>query len=94
MREKTSSVTQLVKIIANEVFDERIKEFILSSNAEEAIKNVQSTLEQAGRPWEEGEEQLLTSEFNMALAQIAKNHSRSVGAIRAKIKVRLRSETL
>lgn len=104
MREKSNSVTHLVKIVAREVIAEndiaakqlveRIRDLEKSignlnlkigTSLHEAIDTVKSTLENAGGIWSRFEDQSLVHEVDMALATIAKNHKRSVGAIRVRI---------
>jgi len=97
-RESTNSMTKLTKVIALEVtkprFEKledkinRLKEtlcFHLNMDVTEMVKSVQSSLKSAGDPWQYAEDGLLVDEVKMAIAQIAKNHNRSHGAIRARI---------
>lgn len=91
-REKTNSITHLVKIVAGEVFDEKIKELHFERPivhkvvmAEDFISGIVSSLEKANSFWTKEEDALLSNEIDVAIAQIAKNHRRSFGAIRARI---------
>ena len=97
-REKSNSVTHLVKIVAKEIFDEEIgvlgvedrlkalegKGFVGSASA--MFSNIVSSLENAGDPWDRKEDELLLKEVNLAVSVIAKNHRRSEGAIRSRMK--------
>ncbi len=93
IREKTNSITHLVKIVASEVFDIDIKELesrvfnrcMAALNQESFINDVQLSLKRAGEPWPQDEDELLVREVEIAIKQIAKNHKRSVGAIESRI---------
>jgi len=107
MREKTNSITHLVKIVANEIFHEKLlflttkvdsltaqineldtgvpKE--LRVDFHEKLCAIQSSLSSAGASWEKNEKILLQQELSIAIAQIAKNHDRTTGAILARIRV-------
>jgi len=94
MREKTDSITHLVKIVAGEVFDKKVREKYEYSfdmqRAEETViasllGSITSSLKEAGQIWHPEEDQLLIQEVKVAMAQIAKNHNRSKGAIRSRI---------
>ena len=87
MREETSSITHLVKIVAAEVFEESFSRKIdlIEIDGEEAINSVKSTLEKAGDAWTPREDDLLVKETEMAIAQIAKNHQRSKVSITSRI---------
>lgn len=90
MRKESNSVTQLVKIIAEEVFEERIKKYNLEPiNTNDFVKKVNETIDYKGCPWEEGEDFLFEQEIKAAIAQIAKNHKRSEGAIKSRLKLRI-----
>ena len=83
-REKTSSITQLVKIVAREVCEE-----ILQEREEEhanSCVSIQSSLKEAGKQWNSSEDICLRQEVQIAIAQIAQNHGRSIGAITARIR--------
>ena len=94
-RGESNSITQLVRIVAGEVFDERVADLKLTlkriyeidlRDAENRVcMGIKSSLEKAGRPWHTPEDGLLTQEVNTAIAQIAKNHSRSSNAIAIRI---------
>ena len=97
-RESTNSMTKLTKVIALEVtkprFEKledkinRLKEtlcFHLNMDVTEMVKSVQSSCERARSMWTRSEDSNLADEVEMAIAQIAKNHNRSHGAIRARI---------
>jgi len=87
-REKSSSITQLVKIVAREVVEEFFEEKGLDSLADLGDKwaeKLRSDLEMAGRPWSGEESALLKVQVRTAIAQIAKNHRRSMNAIRMRI---------
>ena len=98
-RERTNSMTKLTKVIALEVnkprfkriedkindLEEKVDFALLNTDVVELVKSVQSSLKSAGDPWQYAEDGLLVDEVKMAIAQIAKNHNRSHGAIRARI---------
>lgn len=98
-RQSSNSITHLVKIVAKEVVEEELERRYrgqmksdldiwqqMQELGETFMGNVQSSLEKAGKPWNTTEDLLLQQEIRTALAQIAKNHQRSVGAIKARIK--------
>ena len=95
MSDISDSITYLVRKIANEVFDTKIKdheltrrriyEIDLRDTENRICEGIKSSLEKAGRPWHTPEDGLLTQEVNTAIAQIAKNHSRSSNAIAIRI---------
>ena len=86
----------LVRQIANEVFDARVEdlkltlkrvyEIDLRDTENRVCEGIKSSLEKVGRPWHTPEDSLLTQEVNTAIAQIAKNHSRSPNAIAIRIR--------
>lgn len=94
-RQQTNSITHLVKIVANEEIDRRINELkqeaintqprigVLTENFR---KDLQASLDNAGGPWSDAENCQLREELAVALALIAKTHSRSGGAISAKVR--------
>jgi hypothetical protein len=103
MREETSSITHLVKIVAEEVVMEVLERegltnrpwetgFItgilntVKSTAKEHLENVSSSVERAGFTWDAAEKEMFNQEITTAVAQIAKNHQRTMGAIRAALK--------
>ena len=97
MREKTNSITHLVKIVAQEVFDERHilfldkikaceKEIRILQQSNGFLDKIQSSLKKAGTPWSVEEHNLLVQEVRTAIAQIAQNHKRSKGAIIERLK--------
>ena len=71
MREKTSSITQLVKIIAKEEVLKILKE------KNEYPKNVIN----ANEYWNNAEDNILKVEFSNAIKLIAYRHGRSCGVI-------------
>ena len=86
MRESSSSITQLVKIVAREVVEEYMKgRPTIEEYGEKYLNNITSSLEKAGRPWTLEEDSLLVQEVRTAVAQIAKNHGRSIIAITSRI---------
>ena len=95
MSDISDSITYLVRKIADEVFDTKVKDLKLTlkriyeidiKEAENRVcMGIKSSLEKAGRPWHTPEDGLLTQEVNTAIAQIAKNHSRSSNAIAIRI---------
>ena len=86
-REKTDSITHLVKIIASEVFDEKnIEEIEAMERALlKLLSKVQDRLKKEDVAWFYAEDRLLAKEVSIAIAQIAKNHSRLNEAIIARI---------
>ena len=95
MREKTNSITHLVKVVAREVCEEIIEELKESTithriNLTEAersfCEHIQVSVEKAGWTWSEEEDRLLVQEVETAIAQIALNHKRSKGAIGSRIR--------
>ena len=97
-REKTNSITHLVKIVAREVFNEEFRDRSMKLSVdrlriEDEIRSlgtdflgkIQTSLEKAGRLWSREEDALLEQEVRTAVAQIAKNHSRSIVAITSRI---------
>lgn len=96
MRQKTDSITHLVKIVAGEVFDEMFNQKLTLFNetvkptttiiqADDYIKSLVSSVQKAGHPWLPEEDSLLDQEVRAAIAQIAMNHKRSIGAIKSRI---------
>lgn len=87
-REKTDSMTHLCKIIAEEVFTERMRTFHTDFYrlGEELCQDIKSSLAQAGKIWPPSEDELLAQEVKVAIAQIAKNHRRSSESIRCRIR--------
>ena len=88
MREKTNSVTELVKIIAEEVFEKKfngMKEMVEKETRESLLK-VQECVENAGAIWSNEENKLLDLEMEMAIKQMALNHKRSIGSIKSKVR--------
>ena len=84
-REKTDSVTHLVKIVAeevaNEVFDKRIEEIQRQSCLPKPI----DTSNTGGR-WTEKEDKQLNDELSNAICEIAELHRRTFGSIKARIR--------
>ena len=76
MREKTSSVTQLVKIIAKEEVLKILKEYNLHEKIKLFIKHKNS-----GDFWNNAEDDILKLEFSNAIKRIANTHGRTFGAI-------------
>ena len=102
-REKTNSITHLVKIVAKEVFEDKynflhrkVNRLEEELNAVEMpvipdeafIKQLESDMDNAGGPWFGKEDKELTVEMDTIIRFLAKRHSRSVGAIKARIKQR------
>jgi len=97
-RPKTNSITHLVKIVAREVVVEELRTRFKNQhrNDNELLERInelgrnffgtiQTSLEKTGTRWLAEEDELLVQEVRTALSQIAKNHSRSVVAIRSRI---------
>ncbi len=94
MREKSNSITHLVKTVAREVCKEMIEELKestithrinLTETEKSFCENIQVSVEKAGQIWPEEEDNLLIQEVKTAVAQIALNHQRSRGAISSRI---------
>ncbi len=88
-REKTNSITELVKIVAREEIEKYVGnglEGVLKDICLTSISSLTSALRKAGEHWTPYEDNLLSTEVQVALAQIAKSHDRTVGAIIARIK--------
>lgn len=81
MREKTNSITHLVKIIAGEVFEEKMNQL----RAQDALHN---NLTRAGESWSQIEDDMLVREVDSTLIRIAIKHGRTTGAIRSRISQR------
>lgn len=91
-RKSSTSITELVKIIANEEIDKRITELkilrapqVVNIQAGDFISKVQISTEKAGQYWTAEEDDLLVHEINAAVAQIAINHKRSLSAIKSRV---------
>ena len=93
-REKSSSITHLVKVVAREVFEEMSDELKknvithrmnLTRTERDFCESIQSNVEKAGWTWSEEEDNLLIQEVKTAIAQIALNHKRSRGAILSRV---------
>ena len=81
MREKTNSITHLVKTVAGEVFDEKMNQL----RAQDAIHN---NLTRAGESWNQIEDDMLIREVDSTLIRIAIKHGRTTDAIRSRISQR------
>ena len=88
MRDSSNSITHLVRIVAEEVFNElwEKKRKEDKSLADFFCETIQTNVEKAGRPWGLEEDNLLMEEIKTAVAQIALNHKRSRGAIESRIR--------
>ncbi len=89
-REKTNSITHLVKVVAREEIENymlthKINLDHLEDLTTQLLSDVISTCEKTGAKWERDEDALLIQEVRAAIAQIAKNHSRSIHAIKCRI---------
>jgi hypothetical protein len=78
MREKTNSITHLVKTVAEEVFDEKMKQL----RTQDTFYN---NLTRVGESWTQFEDDILIREVDSILNRIATKHGRTVGAIRSRI---------
>ena len=98
VRERTDSVTHLVKIIANEVFDDRLqriknslshynglKERIETLEKRIVLQEVTNNLQKAGESWSPVEDKLLRDSVDQAIDIIASAHGRTHVAIRSRI---------
>ena len=93
-REKSSSITHLVKMVAREVCEEMIEELkkgiiVYRINLTEAensfCETIQANVGKAGWTWSDEEDKSLVQEVKTAIAQIALSHERSRGAISSRI---------
>lgn len=91
-RKASTSITELVKTVANECIDRRLDELkilrapqTINILAQDFINSVQKNVEKAGRPWIPEEDDLLNQEVKTAIAQIAINHKRSLSAIKSRM---------
>lgn len=124
VREKTTSVTHLVKIVAEEVVlgmvqkeqipciedlrnaedglkalelttENRLKRIEAELSLEETLPDIAATDEswstdKAGLTWSNNEDKELEENVELALKWIAKQHNRSVGGVRARVKRTIR----
>jgi len=97
MREKTNSVTHLIKIVAKEVYDDQLDKIFERIEKLESSAHVhlfqptfspETIKSRAGEAWTEDEERALDDELTRALEWIAQKHGRSSGAIQARISYR------
>jgi len=102
-RQKTNSITHLVKIIANEEIDKRKEELSQAArphmvhqvvDCSEFLESIQSSVDRAYNIWTDEEDQILLDEYKVAVAQIAKNHGRSINAIKSRLNVKLNEAIL
>lgn len=101
-RQKTNSITHLVKIVAQEVVAEEMSSHFEGINkrltalelvsgqpklidTSEAMRSIKNELDKVGGSWSKNESKLLDKELTLAIAAIAANHGRTVGAIKARI---------
>ena len=99
MREKTDSITHLVKIVAKEVFNNKSENINFKFNQlvdrvsrletqllkHETSEKIILEMERAGECWTEQEDAMLRAELKIAMTVIAKTHDRSYGAITSRI---------
>ena len=92
--EETNSITHLVKIVAGEVFDERMRErddYHREEKKAEDIMNfnfldsINFSPANAGVIWTAREDRVLIREVQAAIFKISRNHGRSKGSIRSRI---------
>ena len=90
-REKSDSITHLVKIVAREVVKEELAKLEkrnrqdLRPITEKLCGELISVLDRVGKKWEQAEDDLLVVELNVALNKIAQNHGRTEKAILCRI---------
>lgn len=89
-REETNSVTHLVKIIAQEVYDENFRriEPNITIDASEFLSKIHKQTRKAGEIWSDEEDEILKEEYRVAIAAIASNHQRTSGSIAARVKLK------
>lgn len=89
-RHPSVSMTDLCKQIADERIENYVREkgglYGLELWGENFCQKIKSSLEKAGTPWTGDEDELLYQEIRYAVAQIAKNHGRSISAILCRVK--------
>jgi len=101
-REKTNSITRLVKILAEEVVVDKLESSMINivdivhkkvyDQIKMDMKNsknaekVRKALDRQGELWDETEVRLLKLEIREAIKGIAENHSRTEGAIKSRIR--------
>lgn len=88
VRERTDSITHLVKIIAKEVFDanyNHLRQRITELENRVVLYQVDNDLQKAGEHWSHTEDQLLVDSLNRAIDIIASAHGRTPVAIRSRI---------
>ena len=89
MREKTNSITHLVKTVAGEVFDEKMKQRVTEyPDCPRRYFHSHFSSTRAGEPWTQVEDDLLVQEVDFMLTQIASKHGRTTGAISSRISQR------
>lgn len=102
VRESSDSITHLVKIVAKEVFDDkiiRISKFVEVYNDLESrvialegidvVEKVVKPLQNANTPWTPFEDDTLREALDSAIETIAVRHGRTVIAIRSRIEQKI-----
>lgn len=95
-RKKSSSVTELIKIIAQEIFENNVSTIhhIVNSIIDERkdcdISNAIKKADLAGAAWNNEEDKMFDNEINQAIIYIAKRHKRTPGAIRSRLQQRFK----
>jgi hypothetical protein len=87
-REKTDSITHLVKTVAGEVFDEKIKavrETFVKDMLADQKEEVKRSASNAGESWSKEEDEALEVAVTLMVLKIAKKHGRTLGSIRCRI---------
>ena len=91
-REKSNSITHLVKIVAKEVVEDLLKgykENILEEHLTLKRREVANNATNAGEFWTKDEDDLLETEVLLSMLKIAKKHNRTLGSIRCRIQDKL-----
>jgi len=75
----------LTTMVRKIVRDELICKDKLETDEDKIRKAINKKVNRAGLPWNIHEDRMLDIEIKAALEQIAKNHRRSIGAIRSRV---------
>ncbi len=82
-REKSDSITHLVKIVATEIFDE-----MFEKKLKECFPCTEPNTLNAGSVWLKVEDELLKLEIDSAISKIAVTHNRSVSSIHHRLRLK------
>lgn len=68
----------------NEI-EKETKKIVIDIDVKEFLNNIKNKLDNVGESWEKEEEEILKREMKVAIATIAANHGRTVGAITSRL---------